>query len=317
MGRVRTRGMAGSDPRLCYLEWSIDGCTAFCLPDCEDHDRQDFTPDPRWDRAEYDRQLSRLYASYARANPGFGIRIGGVRDPERSIEHIETERRSMSAEEFARERLGVGDWPVEGESWRVIGEASWKACVDVQSMPDGDLCFAAELTPDRKAACIAVAGLNADGLTHIEITSDGETVLDHRAGDRWLVPRLVDLAARWRPKGIVINRASQAGALIPALEQAGITVLSPTAREYAQACGSLVSAAVPMRGTAPTLAHRDQPAMSAAVAGAEKRAVADLWAWDQRGAAVDISPLQAATLAMWGLQQAASRQPVEAGCAWG
>ncbi|MEU6674769.1 terminase [Streptomyces sp. NPDC046925] len=317
LGRVRARGIAGSDPRLCYLEWSIDACTAFCPVDCEDHDRQDFQADPRWTQEEHDRQLSRLYASYPRANPGFGIRIGGTRSPERSVEHIEAERRSMSAEEFARERLGVGDWPVEGESWRVIDEASWKACVDAGSMPDGELSFGIELTPDRKAGCITVAGFNADGLTHVEITSDGERLLDHRPGDRWIVARVKELAARWRPRAVVINRASQAGALIPALEKAGITVISPTAREFAQACGSFASAVVPMRGNSPTLVHLDQVPLTAAVAGADKRTVADLWAWDQRGAAVDISPLQAATLAMWGLQQKPARKPVEAGCAWG
>ncbi|MFE0101165.1 terminase [Streptomyces sp. NPDC059009] len=315
LGRVRTRGIGGDDPRLCYLEWSIDPCTQFCPVNCEDHDAQSFTPDPRWSQEEHDRQLSRLYASYPRANPGFGIRIGGTQSPERSVEHIEAERRSMSAEEFARERLGVGDWPVEGESWRVIGEAYWKACVDAASVPDGELSFGVELTPDRKAGCIVVAGLNGDGLTHIEITSSD--VLDHRPGDRWIVPRIKELAARWRPRAVVINRASQAGALIPALEKAGITVLSPTAREYAQACGSLASAVVPIRGNSPTLVHLDQVPLTTAVAGVEKRAVADLWAWDQRSAAVDISPLQAATLALWGLQQSDKKAPVEAGCAWG
>ena len=77
LGRVRTRGVKGEDPRLCYAEWSIDPCTSFCPPDCEEHDAQEVTPDPRWKREEYDRQLSRLYRSYAKANPGFGIRIGG------------------------------------------------------------------------------------------------------------------------------------------------------------------------------------------------------------------------------------------------
>lgn len=317
LGRVRTRGIAGTDPRLCYLEWSIDPCSQFCPPTCEEHDAQTFSPDPRWSDAEYNRQLSRLYASYPKANPGFGIRIGGTRSPERSVEHIEAERRSMSDEEFARERLGVGDWPVEGESWRVIGEAHWKACIEPLSSPVGDLSFGVELTPDRKAGCIVVAGLNPDGLTHIEITSDGETILDHRPGDRWVVTRLADLVERWKPKAVVINRAGQAGALIPALEAKGIDIIHPTAREFAQACGSFGSAVVPMRGNHPTLVHLDQVPLSSAVAGAEKRTVADLWAWDQRGAAVDISPLQAATLAMWGLQQSASKPPVEAGCAWG
>ncbi|MFJ4828404.1 terminase [Streptomyces sp. NPDC088747] len=315
LGRVRTRGLKGDDPRLCYLEWSIDPCGQFCPPGCEEHDAETFKLDPRWDQAEADRQLSRLYASYPKANPGFGIRIGGVYSPERSIEHIEAERRSMSAEEFGRERLGIGDWPVEGESWRVIGESYWKACVDQLSSPVGELAFGIDLSPDRKMGCIVVAGLTPDGLTHVEITSSD--VLDHRPGDRWIVPRVVELVERWKPKAIVINKASQAGALIAAIENQGVEVVSPTVREYAQACGSFGSAVVPIRGNHPTLVHIDQVPLTTAVAGADKRVTAGLWAWDQSGAAIDITPLQAATLAMWGLQQKANKPVIEAGCAWG
>ncbi len=321
MGRVRTRGVAGSDPRLCYLEWSIDSCSSFCPPRCEDHDPQVFTPDPRWSDEEYSRQMSRLYESYRKANPGFGIRIGGVNSPERSVEHINAERRSMSAEEFARERLGVGDWPVEGESWRVVPQANWVAVCDPLSSPVGDLAFGVELTPDRRMGCIGVAGLNPDGMTHVEITSS--EILDHRPGDRWIIPRLIELAARWKPRCIVIHKNSQAGALIDPLEtklrEKGLSteVLSPTTREYAQACGSFGSAVVPTRGSSPTLVHIDQVPLTSAVAGAEKRQVADLWIWDQRGAAVDISPLIACTHAMWGLQRSTTKPKVEAGCAWG
>ncbi|SOE25619.1 hypothetical protein [Streptomyces sp. OK228] len=315
LGRVRARGVAGSDPRLCYLEWSIEPCTQFCPPDCEEHDAQELKPDPRWDQAESDRQLSRLYRSYAKANPGFGIRIGGVHSPERSVEHVEAERRSMSAEEFARERLGVGDWPVEGEAWRVVPEANWKACIDELSSPVGDLAFGAQLTPDRKMACIVVAGMNPDGLTHVEITS--ADALDYRPGDRWLVQRLVELSERWKPKAVVINGASQTGALIPALVERGVSVVSPTVREYAQACGTLGSAVVPIKGNHSTLVHLDQVPLTNAVAGADKRVTAGLWAWDQPGTAVDISPLQAATLAVWGLQRTVHKPVVEAGCAWG
>lgn len=318
LGRVRARGLAGSDPRLCFMEWSIDGCTQFCPRDCEEHDMQEFKPHPHWSDEEYSRQLSRMYASYAKANPGFGIRIGGAFSPERSVEHIDAERRSMSSEEFGRERLGVGDYPVEGEAWRVIPEENWKACVDTNSSPAGkELAFGIELTPDRKMACICVAGLNEDGLTHIEITSVDELTLDYRPGDRWIVPRLAELVARWKPKAVVLNRAGQAGSLIPALEKAKIEVISPTVREYAQACGSLASGIVPTRGSLANVVHLDQVPLTTAVAGAEKRNAADLWAWDQRNASVDISPLQAATLAAWGLQQKPTKKPVEAGCAWG
>jgi hypothetical protein len=168
------------------------------------------------------------------------------------------------------------------------------------SSPDGDLVFAVDMAPDRTMACICVAGVNSDGVTHVEITQGDQ--LDYRTGDRWVVPRIKQLVETWKPKAIVINKASQAGTFITALEGAGIEVISPTARQYAQACGEFGSSVVPTRGNAPTLVHMDQVPLSSAVAGAEKRELADLWAWDKRLAAVDITALTTATLAVWGLR---------------
>jgi hypothetical protein len=39
--------------------------------------------------------------------------------------------------------------------------------------------------------------------------------------------------------------------------------------------------------------------MAAAIQGAVKRQVGESWAWSRRSSAVDISPLVAATLALW------------------
>jgi hypothetical protein len=309
LGRVRARGVAGSDPRLCFMEWSIDWCTAFCPKPCYAHDPQKLIVTPDMDTEQAERQKVRLVRAYARANPGFGIRIGGVLSPEKSVEHIESERRTMSGEEFARERLGVGDWPVEGDSWRVIDQESWKACRDVLSSPVGPVAFGIDMTPDRKMACITVAALNEDGMTHVEITS--ADVLDHRSGDRWVVPRLLELVERWKPCAVVIDKASQAGSLIKSLEDHQVEVTSPTGRQFAQACGWFGGAVVPVPGQAPMLAHLDQVPLTAAVAGADRRKLAELWAWDKVGAATDISPLVAATLAVWGLQEKGSEpEPV-------
>lgn len=315
-GRVRARGMGrlrpdGSrectDPNLAFMEWSIDACGQFCLPDCEEHDQQPFRFDPRASETERIRKMNRLIISYAKANPGFGIRIGGVESPELSLEHIESERRQLDPDEFQRERLGVGDWPVEGETWKIIDEESWKACLDMTSSPLDPVSFGIDMTPDRKYACIVVAGLNPDGMVHVEITGGDE--LDHKSGDRWVAPRILELAERWKPCAIVIDKASQAGSLIGGLEAKGLTIESPTRRQYAQACGWLGSAVVPPRGGEHLLVHRDQVPLTTAVAGVDKRALDELWVWDTTAAAVDISPLRAATLAIWGFQEKANEAP--------
>jgi hypothetical protein len=335
LGRVRSRGLGAqtksgfryaTDPRLCFMEWSITPCSEFCPPTCEDHDQMPFRYDPKMPEDVRLRKLSRLAASYAKANPAWGIRMGGLDSPEKSWEHIESERRIMDQDQFEKERLGIGDYPVDSDSWLIINELAWKTACDVSSQPDTPLAFALDLSPDRKTGAIVVAGWNEGHKVHVEIT--GRDVLDHRpaAGDAWMVPRMVELYKTWSPSCIVIDKATQAGTLIKELKDllmaplhpadrkqtpgAGLTkeqvdelLVHPTAREYAHACGWFAGAVMPPRGQKPTLVHRDQTGLTAAVAGACKRELADLWAWDRKTAVVDLTPLVAATNAAWGLRE--------------
>ena len=107
LGAVRRRGIKGGDRSLAFLEWSCEYCPELCpyarQPRCPNgHDRRN---DPR---------------SWARANPGMNIRI--------SAEHIAWELDSMPEAGFDRERLGIGQWPLDSESWSVIPEHKWNAC---------------------------------------------------------------------------------------------------------------------------------------------------------------------------------------------
>jgi phage terminase large subunit-like protein len=92
LGRVRARGVAGNDPSLAFLEWSAD-----------DHD------DPA------------ALETWARANPGLGIRI--------APDYVEREMAALGPDAFARERLSIGDWPVgDAGQWEVVGRDTWTAC---------------------------------------------------------------------------------------------------------------------------------------------------------------------------------------------
>jgi hypothetical protein len=42
--------------------------------------------------------------------------------------------------------------------------------------------------------------------------------------------------------------------------------------------------------------------MDAAIQGAVKRSLGDAWAWSRKSSNVDISPLVASTLALWGAE---------------
>jgi hypothetical protein len=298
---IRKRGLAGTSTSLCWLEWSIDPHNDMCRAGCRLHD------DP--DRHE----------SWAKANPGLGIRI--------SLEHVAREMDGMPDKEFARERLGVGDWPPDEFGWAVIPEQVWDDCQVPDPPRPRKFVVAADVTPDQAAATLVVGSLvdvpwpaDTGGAllgqqattrrTLVEIGQDLQGLQDHRAGTDWVIPRILELKARHdiRCAAVIIDKTSPAAVLLTAAENAGLTVTCPNAGEVAQACVQFYSAIagqVPA-GTAAVpaahpLAHLGQPDLRKAVAGAARYDVGDgLFRWTRKATTVDISPLCAATLAAWG-----------------
>ena len=289
-GRIRARALAAIDQmtklglpleeieseaeRLLYMEWSAELCNMFCGPDCEIHD------DP-----------SSPYV-WAKANPGYGIRLFGD-----YIHHVEFS--SMIPEEFNKERLGVGDWPTDGDNWKVIPKDFWDHQHDETSIINTKpFVMGVDTSPDRSWSCITMCGKNERGEYHVEIT--GRDELDYRPGTQWVVQRVKDIWDRVHPEFVVIDRAGQAGSFVDKLEALGIKVVSPNSREYAQACGEFGSGIVPRHNEEATIVHIGQEELSKAVAGADTRKLTDMWAWSKSDSAADISPLVSVTLAYWG-----------------
>lgn len=257
---IRKRGTAGAR-RMAYFEWSPP---------------EDFRPTPKGEPAtDADREM------WVACNPAMGIRI--------SEEFVEQERASLPDEEFARERLGV--WPPSADGqWQVVPEDAWRDRVDLGSQLLDPVAFAAEVSVDRKHAAIGVAGLRADGSLHVEVVC-------HRTGTSWVADEAVKLQAKWKSCAFVVNDAGPAGSMIAALEAAGVVVTKAGPRDVGQACGQFYDGVC---GDEPNIWHLDQGMLTAALAGALKRPLGDAWAWDRKGVSVDISPLMAATLALWG-----------------
>ena len=273
-GRVRRRGIKGS-PSLFFAEWSIDPCTDLCQPGCRKHDNDD----------------PHLPASWARANPGMGIRI--------TQEYIAREMESMAPngvrpwppDTFSMERLGVGDYPPDEDTWAVITKETWDACRDMESpRPAGPIAVAADATPDQQSAAIGISGLRPDGRTVIEIPEG-----DHRGGMTWVVPRLAELKAKYRVCAFVIDPRSPAGSLIDEAEKAGLEIVKPTSVEVAQAFSQFLT-----KTGSQQIVHLGQEMLRSALAGAESRVIGDgARAWARKSTATDISPLVAVTYAAW------------------
>lgn len=262
LARLRRRGMAGDDPSLAYFEWSIDPHTEFCTSDCDQHD------EPGDSR------------SWAKANPSLGIRV--------SAEHVAREHASMSATGFARERLGVGDYPSDGSGWEVIPEETWRALRDPESQMRDPVAFTLDVSPGGVSGAITAAGTRRDELTHVE-------VVEHRAGTSWIVDRMVQLRDRWRPCAVALDPSGPAGALVPDLEAAEVELVKVSTRDAAQAFGWFYQGVTDSR----RIRHVDQPELNAALAGAQTRKLGDALAWDRQGPSVDICPLVGVTLAAW------------------
>ena len=221
-------------------------------------------------------------AAWAQANPGLGIRIASW--------YVENEQKGVfrgNPVGFARERLGIGTWPaIDAAGWP-IPEPKWAACADPASQPQGMVVVALDVSPDRVSS-IAAAGRRADGLAHCELIAN-------KAGTSWVVERLVAIQAKSKPAAILLDPSGPAGALITALQEAGIEPHLVSGREMAQACGAFESLVLDEQ-----LRHLGDPIVTDALAAAKWRDLADAKAWGRKTSAGDISSLVAVTLAVHG-----------------
>jgi hypothetical protein len=96
---------------------------------------------------------------------------------------------------------------------------------------------------------------------------------------------------------VVIDGASPAASLVPALVAQKIKVVLTTARDMGRACGGFLDDVNSGR-----LSHNGHAQLTAAVTGARRRPIGDagLWAWDRRDGAVFAAPLGSCTLARHG-----------------
>lgn len=228
---------------------------------------------------------------WAATNPALGIRI--------TPEYVEAERRELDARTFAVERLGVGDWPAtDGSAATVINLQQWAALTDHESAISGPVAFAYDVSPDRSSTSICAAGRRTDGLVHVE-------VVESRPGTAWLPARMAELCAAHESVGVLCDAAGPAGSLIAALEKLGVAVAAVSAQDHARACGMLFDAV----GDA-GLRHLGTDELRVAIRGAARRPLGDAWAWSRKNSSIDISPLVACTLALWGAATVEPAPPV-------
>ncbi len=270
--RIRTEALSGKSRRVAWHEWSCD-------PKTVELDSRD---------------------DWALANPG--LESGRLQ-----LAVIEGERANLSEEGFMRERLGM--WSgAEGRA--VIPTQLWLDAGDDFSVAVDRFALGVEVAPDMERASVVLAGQRDDGTWHVELD-------EAREGVDWLVPYVTALLeVNPQIRAVVVDAG---GPIAPLIEQKGpanwlfkgtrLNVYTPKASELAAGCASLLSGIV-----SGDVRHTRQGQLGLAVSGAGKRSYGNdtgMWVWSRKSAAVDITPVQAVTLALIGAQvEQVKRKPL-------
>lgn len=220
-------------------------------------------------------------AQWRKANPSYPHRT-----PVQSMLRL---KRKLTEADWLREGLGIWD----DDSLTTIPMNAWADCADAAGEIDGQVVLAVDMAFDRSKTYVGVCGPRADGRRQVEVVE--LTAGDVPSGvDRttWLVEK-VATSAREFNAAVLIATNGNAAALIPLLRAAGVEVEEIGGYALAQACGNFYDAV-----TARTLAHLGDDGLTTAVRGAQRR-TGESFVFTRRGG-VDISPLYAALLAVWG-----------------
>jgi hypothetical protein len=285
MFHLRERAEEG-DPRLGLRDW---GLTTIL---------DDFL---RWPR---ERQKAFIYdrSNWRATLPA----LGSGRVTEDGVEALIKELADYR--DVAREVLGC--WPRQtskGSRWQVISEKSWSGRSGATDRPDEQIAFGvAARWPDATSWAIAVVGRLGD--------ESVAQVVRHGEGQAWVLPELRRLTDLYGAPS-AIDPGGPAGVLLQDIAdeadeledwQDPIEVLTPTMREVGYAAKDLLAS---VAGDAPDLRHFDQSELNAAVAGADRRTLGESWTWQRRSEDVDISPLEAVTLARWASERVGPPPP--------
>lgn len=107
-------------------------------------------------------------------NPALGIRL--------SEDFTNEECRSMSADGFARERLGWWSPVLVEDVKKAIDKASWEACCSELQKPDGKTAYGVKFSADGSEVSLAGAVIDGNGNSRISLIKRESTA----KGIRWL-----------------------------------------------------------------------------------------------------------------------------------
>lgn len=224
----------------------------------------------------------------------------GYTTPERAVA---SDFQSMDLVDFCAEYLGWAPTSAHPR-WSLIPRELWLSLRDDESWIDGPTALAIEVSDDRQDAVIGAAGRRSDGRWHWEVVEPGNKVPPGVAGIDWVERRVRDIAENKDNQitTVVIDPSRPANGFIVPLQNHGIDVTKPNARDVAAACGRWYDA------TGANLdvkdlpgAHIGQPELDRSVAGARKLETGNgQFVFVKKSAVSEIIWLYAVVLAQFG-----------------
>lgn len=185
------------------------------------------------------------------------------------------------------------NWPQRDDATGVVSQSVWASLLDDESVIASHHQWALTVAPDRTWAAIGAAGRRADGRLHV-------AWVEHQAGTGWIADSVV---AGWksRPVPLRVHKSGPEASFITSLRERGVEVVEVSTAEVAQATGQFIDATA-----TDGLRHRAQPSLDMALSGAVLRLSSDgASIWSQRQSSVEITPLQAVTVALGGVPASA------------
>lgn len=214
-------------------------------------------------------------------NPALGIRL--------SEEFTAEECRTMSADGFARERLGWWSPILAEKTDYAISKPAWEACVSDEKKPEGKTAYGVKFTADGSEVCLCGAVIPKDGKARISLIKRKATA----EGTRWLAEWLND---RYRNAScVVIDGRNGVDVLIERIREVWkvkSSVIRPTARDVIAAASLLTDSVVEGSLTW----YRLQDDLNESALEATKRPISGGFGFGGENAA----PIEACALALWG-----------------
>lgn len=214
-------------------------------------------------------------------NPALGIRL--------TEDFTEEERRSMSADGFARERLGWWMPVVEAHEDYAIPTAAWDACCSDAPKPEGKTAFGVKFTVDGSEVCLCGAVISPEGDARIEMIDRRPTGL----GVQWLVEWLN--ARSDKACCVVIDGRNGVDVLVDKISPVWRfknSVVRPSAKQVIAAVSMLTDAV----NTQDITWYSQQTDLRESATTSVKRPIIGGWGFGGDNSA----PIEACALAFWG-----------------